>query len=102
MKTYQSFTLPYRLTDPQRAIRNARLDNIALVPASLLFQKERYKTEVSRLPAGSVLICTPAFQKQRQALAKVAEYFRALGHLVKTIPASQLMEQPHAATTTPA
>ncbi len=37
-------TRHYRIVRPPRAVRKAKLGNIALVPASLLFQKGKYQT----------------------------------------------------------
>jgi hypothetical protein len=82
--------LPYRLMRPPKAVRQARLDNIALVPASLLVHKQKYKSIANNLPTGSVLICSPTLPKQQQTLAKVASYFKNLGHHVTTLPASQI------------
>ncbi len=52
-------SLPYHIQigKPPRAIRKAKLDNIALVPASLLFQKGKYQTIANNLPGQGVLIC---------------------------------------------
>lgn len=90
MRYYRSFRLPYRLTAPPRAIRKARLDNIALVPASLLVHKEKYMAVANKLPTGSVLICSPTLPRQQQTLVKVANYFKYMGHQVTTLPASQI------------
>src|SRR5437879_13783525 len=72
--------LPYQLRRPPKALRTAQLDNIALVPASLLFHKPKYKAIARALPTGSVLICTPPSPKQCRALEKVASYFRSREH----------------------
>src|SRR2546421_210563 len=50
-------TRPYRIGNPPRALRKAKLDNIALVPASLLYQKGKYQTIANNLPGQGVLIC---------------------------------------------
>jgi hypothetical protein len=78
--------LPYRLTRPPASLRRARLDNIALVPASMLFHKAKYKAVANRLSPGSVLICAPRLSKQRRITASVASYFQSHGHKVTTIP----------------
>jgi hypothetical protein len=85
--------LPYSFGRPPRAIRRARLDNIALVPASLLLQKrEKYQTIANNLPKGGVLICrTDKKQRLTQILAKVAAFLRENGHFVKTLPYSVLV-----------
>ncbi len=79
--------LPYPIGNPPRAIRKAKLDNIALVPASLLPRKGKYQTIANNLPRGGILICE-AGQKQRLAaiLEAVAVFFRERGHFVRTLP----------------
>src|SRR4029434_11339141 len=47
----------YRLTNPPQAILNARLDNIAIVPASLLPLTKVLKNKVNTLPQGAVFLC---------------------------------------------
>jgi len=84
-------SLPYhkQIGNPPRAIRKAKLDNIALVPASLLFQKGKYQTIANNLPGRGVLICE-ANKKERLShiLDSVAAFFRQNGHFVKTLPSS--------------
>jgi hypothetical protein len=81
--------LPYHISKPPRAIRTARLDNIALVPASLLPRKGKYQTIANNLPRGGVLICqTEKQQRIRHILAQVARWLQANGHFVKTLPYS--------------
>jgi hypothetical protein len=82
-------TLPYYIGNPPRALRKARLDNIALVPASLLFQKGKYQTIANNLPGRGVLICqTERKERITQVLEHVATFFRQKGHFVKTLPYS--------------
>jgi hypothetical protein len=83
--------LPYRITKPPRALRKAKLDNIALVPASLLFRKGKYQTIANNLPGKGVLICR-IDKKERisRILDRVADFFRQRGHFVKTLPYSTL------------
>jgi hypothetical protein len=73
-------------------VRRARLDNIALVPASLLPRKDKYQTIANNLPKGGVLICQTE-QKYRISaiLENVAAFFRQNGHFVKSLPSSLLM-----------
>jgi hypothetical protein len=81
--------LPYHLGRPPKALRKARLDNIALVPASLLPRKGTYQRIANNLPRGGVLICqTDKKQRLSVILAKVASFFRENGHIVKTLPYS--------------
>lgn len=80
-------TLPYRIGNPPKALRKAKLDNIALVPASLLFRKGKYQMIANNLPGRGVLICQ-ADKKERisRILESVADFFRQKGHFVKTLP----------------
>ena len=84
--------LPYHISRPPRAVRKARLDNIALVPASLLPRKGKYQTIANNLPKGGVLICQTE-QKHRISaiLENVAVFFRQNVHFVKSLPSSLLM-----------
>ena len=81
--------LSYPIGRPPRAVRRARLDNIALVPASLLPRKGKYQTIANNLPKGGVLICQTE-QKHRISaiLENVAAFFRQNGHFVKSLPSS--------------
>ena len=84
--------LPYNIVRAPKAVRKARMDNIVLVPASLLPKKGKYQTIANNLPKGSVLICQ-AQKKQRIAgiLEQVATWLREHGHFVKTLPYSVLV-----------
>jgi hypothetical protein len=42
----------YRLTNPPKALLKARLDNIAIVPASMLPLTQILKEQVNTLPKG--------------------------------------------------
>ncbi len=85
-------TRNYRIVRPSRAIRKAKLDNIALVPASLLFQKGKYQTIANNLPGRGVLICeTNKKERISYILVRVAAFFRQNGHFVKTLPYSLLI-----------
>ena len=87
----KQMTLPYHIHigKPPRAIRKARLDNIALVPASLLFHKGKYQTIANNLPGQGVLICrTEKKERITHVLERVADFFRQRGHFVKTLPYS--------------
>jgi hypothetical protein len=60
-------TLPYRFSEPPERLKKARLDNIALVPASLLPLKGTYQVLANRLPTGSVLV-VPGTPRQKKRL----------------------------------
>ncbi len=71
---------------PPRALRKAQLDNIALVPASLLPYKARYQAIANGLPSGHVLIVLPeAHTRERQLLETTAQLFEAKGRHVLTL-----------------
>ena len=78
-------TLGVVVGEPPRALLHARLDNIALVPASLLPLKGTYQPLANRLPTGSVL-CVPGTQKQRTIMATITQFFKEHGHTVITMP----------------
>jgi hypothetical protein len=81
--------LPSSIGRPPRTLRNARLDNIALVPASLLTKKGTYQVIANNLPGRGVLICqTDKKERITQILERVAAFFRQHGHTVKILPAS--------------
>jgi hypothetical protein len=74
----------YRLTHPPKALLKARLDNIAIVPASLLPLPQTLTEQVNTLPTGGVLLCyAKDNSRQRKILERVEETFRKHGHVVK-------------------
>ncbi len=80
----------YTLTRPPRAIRRATLDNIAIVPASMLTGTEELKEKVKKLPRRQVFLChTKENTKQRQVLERVKEIFRHLGYAVTLLSVEQ-------------
>jgi hypothetical protein len=84
--------LHYHFTQAPKAVGRARLDNIALVPASLLPLKDTYQTIANNLPGQGVLICrTEKKERITHVLDRVAVFFRQRGHFVKTLPYSLLI-----------
>jgi hypothetical protein len=85
---------PYH--QPPRAVRTARLDNIAIVPGSLLPYKATYQALANRLPPGDVLLVLPADATlDGSALAKTQALFEAKGHHVTTLRADDLVRRSH-------
>src|SRR2546421_10316763 len=78
-------SLPSHFSEPPTRLKKARLDNIALVPASLLKNKAIYQPIANDLPTGSVL-CVPGTQRQQKIMAKVTSFFRDHGRSVITLP----------------
>jgi hypothetical protein len=80
----------YRLTNPPKALLNARLDNIAIVPASMLPLTDTLKEKVNTLPQGGVVLCyTAENTRQQKLLERVGETFREHGHAVLHLPVEQ-------------
>ena len=76
----------YRLTNPPKALRKARLDNIAIVPASMLPLTQTLKEKVNTLPKGGVFLCyAQENTRQRKILERVGEAFREQGHTVMNL-----------------
>jgi hypothetical protein len=73
----------YQFTDPPRALRKAKLDNIVLVPASALPFKAQYQKIANSLPKGSVLLCHSVENTgQQKLLETVGAFFQKRGHRV--------------------
>ena len=85
--------LPYHFVRAPKALREVRLENIAIVPASVLLEEKHYKVTARTLRPGSVVLCKPRRQKASQVLEQVALYFRAHGHQVTTIPLEMLLNR---------
>jgi len=68
--------------------RKVKLDNVALVPASLLPYKEQWQQIANELPTGSVLVCVPMDEDQpRPPYLAVARTLRAKGLTVRAVNA---------------
>jgi hypothetical protein len=82
----------YRLTRPPKALRTAKLDNIAIVPASMLSSKESLKNKVNALRRGEVFLChAKENTKQKRVLERVKEVFRRLGYGVTLLSMEQVV-----------
>ena len=80
----------YRLTNPPKVLLKARMDNIAIVPASMLGFKALWQTAANTLPKGGVLLChTQQNTRQRILLERIGETFRQQGHAVMHLPVEQ-------------
>jgi len=74
------------LTHPPKALLKVRLDNIAIVPASMLPLKETLQELIHTLPQGAVFLChAEENTRQRKLLERVEETFRQHGHFVKNM-----------------
>lgn len=84
--------LPYQINEPPRRLQKARLDNVALVPASLLPFKNDYQETANKLPMGSVL-CVPGTIRQQKIIESVRLFFKTHGHTVYTLSFDQIAEK---------
>jgi esterase/lipase len=81
----------YRLTNPPEALLKARMDNIAIVPASMLGLKALWQTAANTLPQGGVLLChSQQNTRQRKLLERVEETLEQHGHAVMNLPVEQI------------
>src|ERR1700730_13502853 len=82
-------SLSYSISEPPARLKKVRLDNIALVPASLLKNKAIYQPIANTLPTGSVLV-VPGTLRQEKIMAKVTSFFRDHGRSVITMPIEKI------------
>ena len=77
----------FRFSRPPRSLRQStvHLDNVALVPASLLPFRAHWQQIANALPRGDILIVLPDQAKQRHLARSVALLLRAKGKRVKVI-----------------
>jgi hypothetical protein len=77
----------YRFTHPPKALLKARLDNIAIVPASMLPLKATWQKVANKLPRGGVLLYHSLKNtRQRKLLERVEEIFKQHGYAVINLP----------------
>jgi hypothetical protein len=68
-----------------------RLDNIAIVPASMLPLTKKLKEKVNTLPQGAVFLCyAEENPRQRKLLERVGEKFREQGHVVRSLSGGEV------------
>jgi peptidase E len=81
----------YQFTKPPKALLQAKLDNIAIVPASMLPLTQTLKEKVNTLPKGAVFLCyAKENTRQQKLLERVEETFRQQGHVVMNLPMEQV------------
>lgn len=84
-------TVRRQLGRPPKAVRRARLDNLALVPGDLLFCKQEWQVIANRLPSNGVLIVLPSKNSaQKTTMLAVAKTLSMAGHQVRVIPAAEV------------
>jgi hypothetical protein len=87
----------YRLTNPPKALLKARLDNIAIVPASMLPLTQTLQERVNTLPKGGVFLCyAKENSRQQKILERVEETFKEHGYAVKSMSVGEVYKTtPH-------
>ena len=84
----------YRLTNPPKALLKAQLNNIAIVPASMLPLTKILKEKGNTLPQGAVFLCyAEENTRQRKVLERVEETFRKQGHTVRSMSMEEVYTQ---------
>ena len=75
-----------QFTKPPKALLQAKLDNIVIVPASMLPFTKILNDVLNNLPQGAVFLChAEENTKQRKLLERVEEAFRQQGHAVMNL-----------------
>jgi len=87
----QQYKNYYRFTKPPKALLKAKLDNIAIVPASMLPFQKTLQRLINTLPQGAVFLChAEENTRQRKLLERVEETFRQQGHAVRSMSVEQV------------
>jgi hypothetical protein len=87
----QQYKNYYRFAKPPKALLKAQLDNIAIVPASMLPLKETLQQVLTTLPKGGVFLCyAKENTRQRKIIERVEETFRQQGHAVRSMSMEQV------------
>lgn len=75
----------YRLSRPPQVLRRStvHLDNVALIPGSLLPLKAEWQAIANNLSTGETLIVLPSQMKQQHVARFVASHLRGKGRHVK-------------------
>jgi hypothetical protein len=82
-RLYRIARSPQQLGSPPPALRKAKLDNVVLVPASLLPFKAQYQAIANQQAPGTTLVVLPAADSlPRRTLEMTASRMRAKGQPV--------------------
>ena len=87
----QQYKNYYQFVKPPKALLKVRLDNIAIVPASMLPFKRSLQELINTLPQGAVFLChAEENTKQKRVLERVEAIFRQDGYAVTMLPMEQV------------
>jgi hypothetical protein len=90
-RLYRIVRPPQRLGSPPPALRKAKLDNLALLPASLLPFKAEYQAIANQQAPGTTLVVLPVGDSlSRRTLERVATRMQAKGQPVRVLTNEQL------------
>jgi hypothetical protein len=67
------------------------LDNVTLVPASLLPFKRQWQAVTNGLPNGSVMLCPTTNPRQQKILEQLSAHLKRKGHRVRMLPAERIV-----------
>jgi hypothetical protein len=82
----QQYKNYYQFAKPPKALLKAKLDNIAIVPASMLPFTKTIQQMLTNLPKGAVFLChAEENARQRKLLERLEETFKQQGHVVKNL-----------------
>jgi hypothetical protein len=85
-RLYRIVRSPQRLGSPPPALRKAQLDNLALLPASLLPFKAEYQAIANQQAPGTILVVLPAGDSlPRRTLKQAAAWMQAKGQSVRVV-----------------
>ncbi len=91
-RLYRVVRMMTPLSQPPPPLKQAKLDNLALLPASELPLIKHWQRIANELPAGTTLIILPRKDSPvKQALKTVANRMQAKGRKVSTLP-SELID----------
>jgi hypothetical protein len=92
-RLYRIVRTSRQLGSPPPAIRKATLDNLALLPASLLPFKAEYQAIANEQAPGTILVVLPAADSlPRRTLERVVTRMQAKGQPVRIVMRGQLQE----------
>jgi hypothetical protein len=82
----QQYNNYYQFTKTPQVLLKAQLDNIAIVPASMLPFQKALQELINTLPQGAVFLChAEEDARQKKLLERVEETFRQQGHAVMNL-----------------
>ena len=89
-RLYRIVRPPQRIGSPPKALRRAQLDNLVLVPASLLPLKGQYQVIANQQPQGTTRVVLPSDDSRpRRTLERFITRLQEKGQPVQIVTSSQ-------------